>query len=214
MCEKIGSAIIVFAIFMLFLMKINVYAVENLIQNGDFEDGQIGWAVAARGAAAMNLVIDDTQSVVGKKSARLEIKNGGGGGVHDLTLDCQTPISIKNGKTYTVDFCLKSEKDRTITIDFLMNHDPWPRAFQVENITITAEWQVKFHTFKAAFGDNNMIFLFSFSKASNQNPKVTTWIDHIRFYQGEYEEEDLLGKSKAVTPDDKMLLTWGNLKHR
>ncbi|HIE29215.1 TPA: hypothetical protein EYP66_18235 [Candidatus Poribacteria bacterium] len=209
MDKKIGSAIIAFAVFILLLMKIDAYAVENVIQNGDFEDGQIGWAVAARGAAAMDFVIDDTQSVVGKKSARFEIKNVGGGGVHDLTLDCQTPISIKNGKTYTVDFWLKSEKDRTITIDFLMNHDPWTRAFQVENIPITAEWQVKFHTFKAVFGDNNMIFLFSFSKASNQNPKVTTWIDHVRFYQGEYEEENLSEKSKAVTPDGKLPLTYG-----
>ena len=191
-----------------------VQAVENLIQNGDFEDGEIGWSVAARGAAVMNLIIDDTTAAMGKKSARLEIQNVGGGGTHDLTLDCQTAIRIKKGKTYTVDFWLKAEEERTLAIDFLMNHDPWTRVTQAENIPITTEWQVQFHTFEATLADDNMIFLFSFSKASNLNPKATTWIDHVRFYQGEYEEEDLSQQSQPVQPTAKLPALWGQMKQR
>ncbi len=74
-----------------------------------------------------------------------------------------------------------------------MNHDPWTNVFRVENIPITTEWEVQHHTFTAEFDDDNMIFLFSFSRSSNQNPLVTMWIDRVRFYEGKFEEEDLLG---------------------
>jgi hypothetical protein len=189
----------------------DVYAVENLILNGDFEEGDTGWAVASRGAADMQFVIDETEFISGKSSARLEILNIGGGGTHDLTLDCQTAISTKAGQAHTVDFWVKAEGERTVTVDFLMNHDPWTNVFRVENIPITTEWQVQHHTFIAEFDDDNMIFLFSFSRSSNENPLVTMWIDRVRFYEGEHEEEDLL-EPAAVTLDDKLAGSWSAIK--
>ena len=196
------------------LARVSV-AVENMILNGDFEEGPAEWNVAARAPAAMKMVIDAKEAISGDVSARLEIDNLGNRGTHDLTLDSQSQINIKKGKTYTVDFWIKAEEDRTITIDFLMNHDPWTRQFQVENIPVTTDWAVQFHTFEATLSDPNMIFLFSFSKASNVNAKVTTWIDNVRFYEGEFEEENLTGESpRAVSARGKAALTWASLKRR
>ena len=190
-------------------------AVENMILNGDFEQGPAEWNVAARPPAAMKMVIDAKEAVSGDVSARLEIDNLGNRGTHDLTLDSQSQINIKKGKTYTVDFWIKAEEDRTITIDFLMNHDPWTRQFQVERIPVTTDWAVQFHTFEATLSDPNMIFLFSFSKASNVNAKVTTWIDNVRFYEGEFDEQNLSGETpRAVSARDKVALTWASLKRR
>ena len=209
------SVAILFAVLLL-IATVDVCAVENLILNGDFEVGPGGWLKAARGVADMKYEIDDEESISEKRSARLEILNTGAAGIHDLTLDCDTPIKIKAGETYTVDFWVKAEEERTITIDFLMNHDPWTRdaTFPVENIPITTEWDVQHHTFKAGFGDVNMIFLFSFSRASNQNPLATMWIDRVRFYEGDYEEEDLAGKPKpkAVDLDGKLTASWAVIK--
>jgi hypothetical protein len=197
---------------LLLMGTMDVHAVENLILNGDFEEGQGGWLKATRGVADMQYVIDDQESISGKKSARFEVSNIGGGDMHDLTLDCGTPIRLEKGVTYTVDFWVKAEEERTIAIDLLMNHDPWTNVFRIENIPITTEWEVRHHTFEAGFDDTNTIFLFSFSRASNQNPVATMWIDHVRFYEGKFEEEDLTGKPKTVEPDGKLSGSWGMVK--
>jgi hypothetical protein len=209
---KCLSATILFLGFLV-IITTDIYAVENLIMEEDFEAGHANWAVATRPGAAMELSIDDEEFVTGEKSARIEVSAVGGGGMHDLTLDCQIPIGIEANEPYTVDFWVKAEEDRTIAIDLLMNHDPWTNAFREENIPVTTEWAVQHHTFTAIFDDENMIFLFSFSRASNLNPLVTMWIDHIRFYEGDFEEEDLLGQPpKAVTFDGKLTGTWGMIK--
>jgi len=190
-----------------------IYAVEEFIMEEDFEEGQANWSVATRPGAAMELTIDDEDSVTGEKSARFEVSAVGGGGMHDLTLDCNIAIGIEAGETYTVDFWVKAEKDRTIAIDLLMNHDPWTNVFRIENIPITTEWAVQHHTFVSILEDENTIFLFSFSRSSNLNPLATMWIDHIRFYEGDFEEEDLLSEPiRAVTIDGKIAGTWGMIK--
>ncbi len=63
------------------------HAADNLILNGSFEDGEVGWAVAARGAAVMSLTIDEDEAIAGQRSARLEVQNTGGGGMHDFPKD-------------------------------------------------------------------------------------------------------------------------------
>jgi len=204
-------AVLLVGLFMIAVA--DLHAVENIIMEEDFELGQANWSVATRPGAAMDLFIDDEESVSGEKSARFEVTAIGAGGMHDLTLDCNIAIGIEANETYTVDFWAKAEENRTIAIDLLMNHDPWTNVFRVENIPIATEWAVQHHTFTATVDDENMVFLFSFSRSSNLNPLVTMWIDHVRFYEGEFEEEDLLEEPvKAVTLDGKIAGTWGMIK--
>ena len=211
--KSLSTAILFIGLFV--IATVHVYAVENLILNGDFEEGDGGWLNVARGVADMEFAIDNEEFISGKQSARFEVTNIGGGGMHDLTLDCNTPIKTKKDETYTVDFWVKAEEDRTIAIDLLMNHDPWSNVFRIENVPITTEWEVQHHTFTAEMDDDNMVFLFSFSRGSNKNPVAVMWIDHVRFYEGEFDEEDLAGKPpKAVAPDGKVTETWGMIKSR
>ncbi|MFC1712995.1 carbohydrate binding domain-containing protein [Candidatus Poribacteria bacterium] len=206
---------IVSTIVLLLMVTTCVYAVDvaDIILEDDFEGGQEGWAQAARGVAAMVFTIDNKESISGDQSARFEVGNIGGGGMHDLTLDSVLPIELQGDETYTVDFWVKAEEDRTIAIDLLMNHDPWSNVFRIENIPVTTEWEVQHHTFKATLDDPNTVFLFSFSRASNKNPTATMWIDRVRFYRGDFEEEDLVGKPpQAVTPDGKLAGSWGLVK--
>ncbi len=206
---------IVSVISLLLMITVYAYAVEDadIIIFDDFEGGQAGWAQAAKNGAGMVFTMDDKESVSGDQSAMFEVANIGGGGMHDLTLDSMTPIKLEIDETYTVDFWVKAEEDRTIAIDLLMNHDPWSNVFRIENIPVTTEWEVQHHTFKATFNDANTIFLFSFSKSSNKNPTATMWIDRVRFYKGDFEEEDLANKPpEAVTPGGKLIRSWGTIK--
>jgi hypothetical protein len=187
-------------------------AVENMLLNGDFEEGDAMWLAAARAPAVMEWEIDLDEFISGDRSARCEVENVGGGGVHDLTLDCQTPIQMDAGDTYTVDFWVKAEGDRTVTIDFIMNHDPWGRMWQVESIPVTTEWAVQHHTWEADVDDPLMIFLFSFSNASNLNPEAVMWIDNVRMYEGEFDEEDLGLQPKAVEARDRLAIRWASLR--
>jgi hypothetical protein len=40
------------------------------------------------------------------------------------------------------------------------------------------------------------------------------WIDHVRFYEGDYEEEDFeeIMKQRQVSPVGKLSSTWGRAK--
>jgi hypothetical protein len=190
------------------------HAVGNMILNGDFEDGDREWLAAARVPAVIEWPIDGDEFISGSQSVRCEVLNVGAGGVHDLTLDSQTAIEIEAGDTYTMDFWIKAEEDRTITIDFIMNHDPWSRMWQIKRIPITTTWAVQHHTWDADFSDDSMIFLFSFSKASNVNPEAVMWIDNVRLYAGDFDEQDLGRRPKAVDSRDRLATRWAFLKER
>ncbi|MEO2003668.1 MAG: carbohydrate binding domain-containing protein [Candidatus Poribacteria bacterium] len=195
-------------------LALTSHAVDNMILNGDFEDGDQEWLTAARVPAVVEWAIDSDEFISGSQSVRCEVLNVGAGGVHDLTLDSQSAIEMEAGDTYTVDFWVKAEEDRTITIDFIMNHDPWSRMWQVESIPITTTWAVQHHTWDADFSDDSMIFLFSFSKASNVNPDAVMWIDNVRLYAGEFDEQDLGRQPKAIDSRDRLATRWAVLKER
>ena len=68
------------------------------------------------------------------------------------------------------------------------------------------EWKEYWFTLSAtADGDIRTEFVLGLSD-------VTLWIDHVRFYEGDYVDEGL-GKPEAIATDDNMLITcWSKLK--
>jgi hypothetical protein len=152
--------------------------------------------------------LTNKEKKVGPASARIEITDvGNGASVHNLTLDNQGDISVKAKKTYTVDFWTKAKADRTLILDALLNQDPWTGLFRVRDLPMTKEWTRIHHTFEAKATLFPVVFLFSFVDS-----KTTIWLDHVRFYEGEFDEEDIVGKPQAVKPADKLATTWGILK--
>ena len=161
--------------------------VENLLTDPDFEEPVLGWSLATRAPAAATLTIDKNEKKVGQASARIEITDvGDGTAVHNLTLDNHADIAVKANETYTVDFWTKAEADRTLIIDALLNQDPWTNLFRVRDLSVTTEWTRIHHTFQADATLSPVVFLFSFVDS-----KTTIWLDHVRFYEGEFDEEDI-----------------------
>jgi hypothetical protein len=159
------------------------------------------------------LTIDTEEKRVGQASARIEITDvGDGSSNHNLTLDNNAGIAVEANTTYTVDFWTKAEADRTLIIDALQNQDPWTRLFRVTDLPVTTEWTRIHHTFQADATMSPVVFLFSFVDS-----KTTIWLDHVRFYEGEFDEEDG-GPESAFDPDPEdgavVEATWANLSWR
>jgi hypothetical protein len=184
--------------------------VENLLMDGGFEEAVLGWGLAIRAPAAATLTIDTVEKRVGQASARIDITNvGDGTSNHNLTLDNSAGIAVEANKTYTVDFWTKAEADRTLIIDAIQNQDPWTRLFRVTDLPVTTEWTRIHHTFQADATMSPVVFLFSFVDST-----TTIWLDHVRFYEGEFDEED--GRPEAAfnpDPQDGTVVeaTWANL---
>jgi len=187
--------------------------VENLLMDGGFEEPVLGWGLSRRAPAAATLTIDTNEKRVGQASARIEITDvGDGTSNHNLTLDNSAGIAVEANKTYTVDFWTKAEADRTLIIDALMNQSPWTRLFRVTDIPVTTEWTRIHHTFQADATMSPVVFLFSFVDST-----TTIWLDHVRFYEGEYDEEDGLPElAYDPDPEDGAVVeaTWANLSWR
>lgn len=170
--------------------------VENLLMDPDFEEPVLGWSLSRRAPAAATLTIDNQEKKFGQASARIDITNvGNGASDHNLTLDNNAGISVTANTTYTVDFWAKAEAARTLILDSLLNQAPWTRLFRVRDLPVTTEWTVIHHTFQASATMSPVVFLFSFVDS-----ETTIWLDHVRFYEGEYDEEDINLKS-AYAPN-------------
>jgi len=177
---------ITFVIGMILTSSASSQEVENLLMDGGFEEHVLGWSLSRRAPAAATLTIDTNEKRVGQASARIEITDvGDGSSVHNLTLDNNAGIAVESNKTYTVDFWTKAEADRTLIIDALLNQDPWTRLVRVTDLPVTREWTRIHHTFQANATLSPVVFLFSFVDS-----KTTIWLDHVRFYEGEFDEED------------------------
>ena len=204
---------ITFVIGMILTSSASSQEVENLLMDGGFEEPVLGWNLVTRAPAAATLTIDTNEKRVGQASARIEITDvGDGTSNHNLTLDNSAGIAVEANKTYTVDFWTKAEADRTLIIDALQNQDPWTRLFRVTDLPVTTEWTRIHHTFQADATMSPVVFLFSFVDS-----KTTIWLDHVRFYEGEFDEEDG-GPESAFDPDPEdgavVEATWANLSWR
>jgi hypothetical protein len=204
---------ITLVIGMIFTSSAYSQEVENLLMDGGFEEAVLGWGLAIRAPAAATLTIDTEEKRVGQASARIEITDvGDGSSNHNLTLDNNAGIAVEANTTYTVDFWTKAEADRTLIIDALQNQDPWTRLFRVTDLPVTTEWTRIHHTFQADATMSPVVFLFSFVDS-----KTTIWLDHVRFYEGEFDEEDG-GPESAFDPDPEdgavVEATWANLSWR
>jgi hypothetical protein len=204
---------ITFVIGMILTSSAFSQEVENLLMDGSFEEPVLGWSLVTRAPAAATLTIDTNEKRVGQASARIEITDvGDGTSNHNLTLDNSAGIAVEANKTYTVDFWMKAEADRTLILDALQNQDPWARLFRVIDLPVTTEWTRIHHTFQVDATMSPVVFLFSFVDS-----KATIWLDHVRFYEGEFDEEDGVPEL-AFDPDPEdgavVEATWASLSWR
>jgi hypothetical protein len=181
---------------------------ENLVQNPDFENPtQAPWTMWVEDASAIAVLsIDDEESFTGDQSLLIEIVQKGGGQRVELH---QNPFNLESGQDMTYAFWAKVEKDDVREANMIVNHraDPWT-TYGSASIRITEEW-TEFHTSANISADDSMVGIY----VELRDTVGLVWFDHFRFYEGDYEEEDIEGiVEKAVEPHGKIACTWARIK--
>lgn len=185
--------------------------VENLAINGDFEDGVLDpWRITfkpnANGDAELS--IDDEESFTDDFCLKVEIRSGGNDerAVHIIQQPILTPI--KKDEKYTYCAWMKAEEPRPAVLNTMKSGGGNVSSPNRGDFTLTEEWAEYWFTLTAtADADFRLEFVLGLSDA-------TVWVDHVRFYEGEYVDEGL-GQPEAVTRGDNMLVTcWSRIKAR
>jgi hypothetical protein len=181
---------------------------ENLVQNPDFENpNQAPWTMWVEDASAVAVLsIDDEESFTGDQSLLIEIVQKGGGQRVELH---QNPFNLESGQDMTYAFWAKVEEEDVREAKMIVNHraDPWT-TYGSASIRITEEW-TEFYTSANISADDSIVGIY----VELRDTVGSVWFDHFRFYEGDYEEEDIEGiVEKAVEPSGKIACTWARIK--
>jgi len=185
----------------------NAYADEvvNLIRNGDFEEGTIDWELRlSEGAVATMREINGEDVFQGQSCALIEIDNVAKTSAWHLAL-YQEGHQLEEGITYTLCFWGKADGLRPVALYVEQAADPWDEYGRV-SIEVGEEWQEFSTTFTAAVAGP------VWPRIALGESDRDIWIDNVRFYEGEYVEDNLEQEPKAVHPAGKLPVTWAEMK--
>jgi hypothetical protein len=118
---------------------------QNLITNGDFENGSAGWS-----GNALNVVTENGNSY---SSANVTVA----GNAYDVNLSYVTPM-LTTGTNYRLTFTAWSDRNRTIIAGLGLNEAPWTNVTQTINLTAAAQTFVLDFTTNFANANSRIIF--------------------------------------------------------
>lgn len=180
--------------------------VENLLINGDFEAGTAEWSLELRQGAVAEMTIDKNESIKGNQSLFVNIDKISG---TDIGVMLRQLYSIeKSGKEYTLCVWAKCEEKATRKILQVIQEagDPWA-SYSRQSFDINDEWKEYWMTFTAPVDTLVRIDIRLGMSAED------VWLDNIRFYEGEYVEEEEEEIGQAVLPGaSNLFTTWARIK--
>jgi hypothetical protein len=184
--------------------------VENILQNGGFEDGVVDpWAtygdVTIEVVKSLKNADIDEDPIEGKNALYITV-NSKGANFWDAGLQYRN-LTFEKGKKYTLAAFLKLRKNIVLNINFKpeLAQDPWT-GYGEQQFTMTPEWQ-EFHIttpeFAADVAPAEITFHIAFDEAE-------FWIDNVRFFEGDYAPPG--DEPQAVEAKGKLTTTWGDIK--
>lgn len=178
--------------------------IENLIRNGDFEEGLIEWDLRQSEGAVAKMEEDRGEAIKGRSCVYIEIDNVAGTSDWHLAL-FQEGHQVEKGKTYTLSFWAKAEEVRPVSCYVEQAADPWDE-YGKEVFDVSEEWQVYWITFTSS------VAIAVWPRIALGTSDVNIWVDNVRFYEGDYVEEEGLGSGNMVEPVDKLFGTWAGIR--
>lgn len=181
----------------------------NLLQNPGFEDPTNApwtmWVEGQADGAAAEMIIDDSESIVGDQSMLINITAEGGDKRVELH---QRPFVANNGDVLTYAVWAKTESGKTRVASLRSNEraDPWT-TYGSKEIEITDQW-TEFWTPVEMTADSVNLGIYVELKDTPAPARI--WFDNFRFYVGDYVPEDI--GPAAVAPNGKSTTTWATIK--
>ena len=183
---------------------------DNMVMNPEFEMGTAFWNLEVHGDFVEAIMLEDRNDGIGdNRCARIDISNiEAGAEVWRLQFK-QVNHRIEAGETYTWSFWARAEDWRQADVWVGMEVDPWSTLGPSETIELESEWQEYHFTFDAQESFDNTRLAIQLASSPE-----TVWVDHVRFYEGDYEEEDFeeIMRDISVTPAGKLATTWGQIR--
>ncbi len=205
--------VVLFVLGILFVLCGTVYAAVdleegvNLIQNGDFEQGDFApWTFSQSGTATGTMELDGNEAYSGKSSLKVTTTNMDGENWHVKPV--QVDLSAEAGEVHTVKFWAKAEAPRIVQLCLQRNADPWD-GWLWQDFNITMEWQEYVHEITMPVDlDKEMFIAFHVGQAMG-----VAWLDDVRYYRGGKDDEVVAEPVvQSVNPMDRLTSTWGGIK--
>lgn len=181
--------------------------IENILPNPDFETDTNGWSIGAGNTFQIDKkekapfagynVVKATVDVVGANAWEPEIHS--------------PSFPLINGKKYTYAFWAKTEQGKTRTLSCRFEQlDTWVGIGRDE--LINDQWKEYFFTGVWTHPSSPPNVVIHIALNVQPNPLADVWFFHFRVYEGDYVEEQLGGKPKAVNHSGSLATTWGKIK--
>ncbi len=188
---------------------------QNLVKNPDFEDAMSGWGVYDGNAASVYEIQEKGGVGDNGRCFFIEVTAVEGGTWYVPNLYSSGFVSLEDSTEYTCTLWARTEEgmDKDITLTIQRGADPWTR-FNQESFTIDGEWNEYSMTWTQPETLVNAWVMIHTPGSPARVEKGKLWVDHVRVYEGEYQEDELSeGKIlKSVEPADKLVTVWGNMK--
>lgn len=157
------------------------------------------------------MIVDDTTSHTGKKSAKIS-QNRVSAAASNVKAFYKN-LNIEKNKTYTVAFWakidIKEGNERNIILISQFETSPFSIIF-TKNVKLNNdEWKEYLITFNSPDNMEGIITIALWVGASD----IDFWIDDFRFFEGGPSDEIKFVET-FVNPDNKKSTTWGYIKSR
>ncbi len=207
-----------YSLFLVFILTMLIFSItssnsisieiENLLNNPYFEINTEGWSLGLGNILAIDKkeksptgynVVKATIDVVGANAWEPEIHSPG--------------FDLKNGVKYTYAFWAKTEPGKTRMLGCRFEQlDTWVGIGQ--DITINDEWKDYHFTGIWTHPSSPPKVVIHIAFNMPPAPLADAWFSYFRVYEGDYIEEPIGGKPKAIKPLDSLPTAWGKIKSR
>ncbi len=155
---------------------------DNLVKNGEFEEGTTDWQLLTYGASAALEVATDA-GLSGTPSAKVLVTDGGSA---DWRVQLAQTVPLDSGKTYELSFQGKADAQRAVRVGFQANVAPYS-VYWEKSDTLGTETQT--------YGP----YRFTYRGIDNVGLKFFVGKDSVDFYLDAITLTEVLGSETART---------------
>jgi hypothetical protein len=155
---------------------------DLLLATGGFESQADldAWSAWADTGYTLNSSLDTVNPRTGSSAVRLDIPQA-------LGTDWQAafsyePLSITQGRDYTLTFWARADKVRPLSTWAQQNHDPWQQWLEFGQVQLGTSWQQYTLSVPATGSDTTAFLAFGLGAATG-----TVWLDDVQLQVGSQE---------------------------